>query len=302
MAFVHLWRGQTDQAIQASESALAIKEQLGGYPFLGAVAVTTMAVTHTMRGDYAAADHFFDLLFHLLDQMAVIDLTGSLYLRGRTYWLQGRLEETHQVYARMRADERVRESPLAPVLLAMMRGLLAMAAHRYAEAERSLRQAASLEREMRLATLYDSAHLLLAYLYLEQNQPQDALAELELVLAECEQKGTPGRILREGTAVVPLLRLAVERDLRAIFATHLLDLLGAREPRPVHVPDTGETLTPREVEVLRMIAAGATNHAIAEQLVISIHTVKSHVVHILRKLNVASRTQAASRARDLRII
>jgi DNA-binding CsgD family transcriptional regulator/ArsR family metal-binding transcriptional regulator len=52
-------------------------------------------------------------------------------------------------------------------------------------------------------------------------------------------------------------------------------------------------LTGREVEVLRYITAGATNTEIAENLSISPHTVKSHVVHIFNKLGVNDRTQAA---------
>ncbi|MBI2953357.1 MAG: response regulator transcription factor [Chloroflexi bacterium] len=67
------------------------------------------------------------------------------------------------------------------------------------------------------------------------------------------------------------------------------------------VPDTGETLTIREIEVLRLIAQGASNQQITEQLVVTEHTVKTHVTSILRKLNVTSRTQAAARARDLGI-
>ncbi len=68
------------------------------------------------------------------------------------------------------------------------------------------------------------------------------------------------------------------------------------------VPETGETLTSREVKVLRLIAAGASNRDIAEQLVISERTVKSHITHILDKMGVSSRTQAAARARELRLI
>jgi len=54
--------------------------------------------------------------------------------------------------------------------------------------------------------------------------------------------------------------------------------------------------------VLRLIVAGASNRAIAEQLIITERTVKAHVSHILRKLDVSSRTQAAARARDLRLV
>lgn len=52
-------------------------------------------------------------------------------------------------------------------------------------------------------------------------------------------------------------------------------------------------LTPREMEVLKLIAQGLSNSDIAEQLVLSEHTVKGHVSNILSKLHLADRTQAA---------
>jgi len=73
-------------------------------------------------------------------------------------------------------------------------------------------------------------------------------------------------------------------------------------PPTVTVPETGETLTSREVEVLILISAGASNQQISEELFLSIHTVKRHVVHILRKLGVSSRTQSAARARELGVL
>jgi len=73
-------------------------------------------------------------------------------------------------------------------------------------------------------------------------------------------------------------------------------------PPTVTVPETGETLTSREVEVLILISSGASNQQISEELFLSIHTVKRHVVHILRKLGVSSRTQAATRARELGVL
>ncbi|NTU84098.1 MAG: response regulator transcription factor, partial [Chloroflexales bacterium] len=76
----------------------------------------------------------------------------------------------------------------------------------------------------------------------------------------------------------------------------------AVEPQPLRVPETGETLTPREVEVLRLLATGATNKAIAEQLVIGTQTAKTHVARILRKLDAATRTEAAARAHALGIV
>lgn len=63
-----------------------------------------------------------------------------------------------------------------------------------------------------------------------------------------------------------------------------------------------EPLTPREREVLALLVTGASNQAIAEQLVIAPNTAKRHVRHILAKLQVANRTQAARRAVELDLI
>jgi DNA-binding CsgD family transcriptional regulator len=61
-------------------------------------------------------------------------------------------------------------------------------------------------------------------------------------------------------------------------------------------PGMGEgLLTPRELEILRMMSEGRTNRSIADELVIANGTVKFHVHHILRKLHVANRAQAVSR-------
>jgi DNA-binding NarL/FixJ family response regulator len=56
-----------------------------------------------------------------------------------------------------------------------------------------------------------------------------------------------------------------------------------------------ELLTPREAEVLAMMVRGASNAAIAERLIIKEGTVKSHVKHILRKLDAVNRAEAISR-------
>jgi DNA-binding NarL/FixJ family response regulator len=67
----------------------------------------------------------------------------------------------------------------------------------------------------------------------------------------------------------------------------------ARLMREVRTPDSPETLTDRETEVLRLLAAGYANKEIARELVIGEKTVKTHVSNILAKLGLQSRTQAA---------
>lgn len=57
-------------------------------------------------------------------------------------------------------------------------------------------------------------------------------------------------------------------------------------------------LSPRELEVLGLVASGASNAQVAQVLVVSVHTVKKHVVKVLLKLKVASRSEAALLYRD----
>ncbi|GAA3330747.1 response regulator transcription factor [Curtobacterium citreum] len=62
------------------------------------------------------------------------------------------------------------------------------------------------------------------------------------------------------------------------------------------------SLSAREIEVLRLVADGASNGAVARRLHISEATVKSHLVHVFSKLGVASRTAAVSEARTLGVL
>jgi len=79
----------------------------------------------------------------------------------------------------------------------------------------------------------------------------------------------------------------------------------AHQERPEAAPMTTgliEPLTPRELEVLEFIAAGWRNRQIADELVVTLDTVKRHVSHIFEKLGTANRTEAVARARELRLI
>jgi len=299
---VHLLRGRPAAAIQSAEQALALGDQLGGVSYLGGEATWALAQTYIALGDYAAAAQTLDMAhtFFLQFPHGEAAVPTLFYLRGMMAYHQGRLAELDHWLNQMETIHIPGEWAFVEVLRGLLAAVVAIAKARYRDAEDALRQIARRQERIPTSTRFGSARSLLAHLYLRWGHVEDALAEFAALLAECEGQGMPGRVLLEGAAVAPLLRLAIERNIRPALAAQLLSTLGfGGESLPLRVPDTGETLTPREVEVLRLLAAGASNRQIAAQLVLSEHTVKTHVSHILGKLNVSSRGQAAARAHEL---
>lgn len=100
-------------------------------------------------------------------------------------------------------------------------------------------------------------------------------------------------------AIGYLLKDAEPEELRtaikaaAAGQVHLAPKAAARLMREVRAPDNPQSLTEREIDVLRLIAGGKANKEIALALTIGEQTVKTHVSNILMKLGVQSRTQAA---------
>lgn len=145
-----------------------------------------------------------------------------------------------------------------------------------------------------------------------------------LALTKCLTWAEPGGYMRvfldEGQPMQMLLAQWLAHDSSSSlrdYAFHLLSQFDA-EPRvgtaaQEKISPTGdhsvsagqalvEPLSQRELEVLQLVALGRTNQAIARQLIVSPGTVKAHTASIYRKLDVANRTEAAARARQLGIL
>lgn len=111
--------------------------------------------------------------------------------------------------------------------------------------------------------------------------------------------------LRAGASGYLLKDLPATELAEAVRLTHAgvtqLDHTAARHvvaALPTHSPAAPNILTSRETDVLRLIAAGATNREIATTLFLSEGTVKNHISRILSRLSLRDRTQAAIYARD----
>jgi DNA-binding NarL/FixJ family response regulator len=106
-------------------------------------------------------------------------------------------------------------------------------------------------------------------------------------------------------AIGYLLKDAEPEELRAAIKAaaagqvHLTPRAAARLMREVRAPDNPQSLTEREIDVLRLLAGGKANKEIAAALTIGEQTVKTHVSNILMKLGVQSRTQAALHAAQI---
>jgi DNA-binding NarL/FixJ family response regulator len=127
-------------------------------------------------------------------------------------------------------------------------------------------------------------------------------------LFEAVKAGAVGYVIKDATKreLVDAVRRALDgqTSLDQELAMRLLQRLGSVEEQGA-VPPYGsatslemlpESMTPRELEVLRLLARGLTNRQISRELVVSAATVKVHIEHLLAKLGVSDRTQAAVRA------
>jgi LuxR family maltose regulon positive regulatory protein len=142
-----------------------------------------------------------------------------------------------------------------------------------------------------------------------QGKTRQALTTLGPVLAQAEPEGYIRLFADEGQPMARLLAQIstyttaspgyIQQIHAAIPSMHQAFLGHAQSETSQELIDP---LSARELEVLSLLTAGASNQQIADRLVISLNTAKRHVKHILAKLAVTNRTQAVARARELYLL
>jgi LuxR family maltose regulon positive regulatory protein len=140
-----------------------------------------------------------------------------------------------------------------------------------------------------------------------------AMASLQRALSLAEPEGYVRVFVDEGEPMADLLS-AFSRQHSAVSRGYVAKLLAAFpksgpkfdvaaiENRKSEIQNLAEPLSEREMEVLRLVAAGLTNQEIADRLVIAVSTVKSHTNSIYGKLGVKNRTQAVAMADSLSLL
>jgi LuxR family maltose regulon positive regulatory protein len=172
---------------------------------------------------------------------------------------------------------------------------------------------ATVEPDKRFGRLME-VHLLRA-LALHKQEPEtvsdESLIQLEQALDLAIDPGFMMLFLEEGSILIPSLRAVLDHktapDRVKKHARKLLDAFdrvgeSAKHQSATDAHDLIEQLTPREMEVLELLAIGDSNQTIADKLVITVRTVKKHTGNIYGKLNVNSRIQAVARAHELGLL
>jgi LuxR family maltose regulon positive regulatory protein len=315
MAEVLYERDELDDALEHASRGIALCRQLAFTQPL-ATGLATLAQIRQAQGDAAGA-------LETMDEAAQVELSPQVIAllnpvpsqRARLMLAQGDVAAATEwtTAAGLSPDDEV-DYPREPTYLVLARVLLA---HNYPDPSLTLlrRLLGAAARHGRTGSVIE----IRALQALALAACGDRAGALD-ALGEAVTAAFPQRYVRvfadEGAPMRALLaqlsadRPGEEHTARRIDPGYLARLLracgpaDARQPqrRAAAPPGLAEPLTDRELEVLRLIAAGRSNQRIAHDLVVALDTVKKHVTHVLGKLGAANRTEAAARGRELGLI
>ena len=217
-------------------------------------------------GDTLRAVELLERLLRQLPPHRKLDSGPALELLVRCRAARGEVDEARGAVAALREIERLVETTPVHASADVARGLVAAARGEHDEARTLLEDA--VDRFETSGGTFEAA------------QARVDLATSLVALGRREAAMREGR-----SAIDSMTELGAALDLDR--ARRVLDAAAGKDRSPV---------TPREEEVLGLLAEGLTNRQIAERLVVSEHTVHRHVTNILRKLGVPSRAAAAAHA------
>src|SRR6266498_1181452 len=306
MAEVLYERNHIEQALWHATQGIPLSRQLTSTQSL-ASGLATLAWILQAKGNTGGAREAMDEAYRVMLPVEVVALLNPVPAeRARLLLAQGDVKEV----ARW-VEERGLEEGDEPNY-SQEREYLVLA--RYLLSRNMLDQAlALLERlavaakdQARMGSLIE-IHLLQALGFQAAGKADQAVKVVAQALMQAEPEGYIRTFVDEGRPMAALLHRALSRGVTADYTARLLAAFPAVDqgtqpsPAPVTFP-FNEPLSERELEVLRLLASGASNQEIAEELSIALTTARKHVSNIIGKLGVTNRTQAVSRGRDFGLL
>jgi LuxR family maltose regulon positive regulatory protein len=271
-----------------------------------------LANAQNARGDAAGVDQTTASLQHLIESTqgragralssAVERAIHRLEALQASIWLsRGKADAATQWLARQTKERHLLDDDPLPYLI---RPRLLMAQGKHDEAKRLMESALAWAETHHRIDIVIHRLAMLACVQYEAGDAKQALSTLERALQLAEPGGYIRAFVDLGRPMATLLRQAAARGLAPDYVNTLLEAFRARaQDLPhIHTPTLAEPLSDRELEILRLIAAGLSNQEIADTLVVSVNTVKTHVRRLYGKLSVNNRLQAVERARELDLL
>ncbi|MFN8584084.1 MAG: response regulator transcription factor [Dehalococcoidia bacterium] len=252
------------------EEAAALFAEVEHEP-LAQVGRGRMALNH---GDASMAVELAERYLHRIPTADRVERVCGLELLVRGRLAAGQVEAAREAAEELRAIASTTEAPLLRAAACTAEGLIALAEREYAVARRFFEEAAD---------CFGVAHAPF----------ETARVRLELTRA-LEALGFESSALREAeAALATFIELGAAGE-AARARSLMAQLAGAVPPPPTGQVPSDLGLTEREAEILRLIASGLSNRAIAEELVLSVRTVERHISNLYGKLGVDGRTARAA--------
>ena len=142
-------------------------------------------------------------------------------------------------------------------------------------------------------------HILTAIAHRGRHELPAAIEALRRAIALSEPEGLRRPFLDERDALAPLLKQLSKGEVASVFVRSIVTA-GAEFPAPVH-PDLIEPLSDREADVLRLLRTDLSGPEIADELGVSLNTLRTHTKRIFEKLGVNNRRAAVRRAEEMRL-
>jgi LuxR family maltose regulon positive regulatory protein len=297
--------------LDAARSQLQLAEDLGRkapLPQTPARSRVALARLRQAEGDLDGASELLEQAERVYLRNPVPEIRPIGALQARLWLARGRLEEA-LAWTRgqnLSADDELDYArEFAHITLA--RALLARAAR---DGDRRAgmdalallgRLLAATEASGRTGSTIDIL-VVLALAHRARGDTASAVAAVGRAVALGEPHGYVRTFVDEGEPMRDLLRHAVAGGVGGAYARRLLGAFEHSAPTTPKGFQKAEPLTPRELEILRLVAVGMRNQEIAEHLVISLPTVKRHIANTYAKLGANHRTEAIARAQALGVL